>query len=121
MPEPSVAEMYAEAQRLSTLIDEGVEALGRIATAYANAEAAYRKGKAAAWLRAPEGMLAKEKEAWVDAETAQLRAERDVAEAMKQGGLEALRSRRGQLSAIQTFANAHREEAAFARTGPVAA
>lgn len=121
MPEPTVAEMYAEAQRLSKLIDEGIDGLGRVATAYANAEAAYRKAKATAWVNAPDGMLAKEKEAWVDAETADLRAARDIAEAMKQGGLEALRSRRGQLSAVQTFANAHREEAGLARTGPVAA
>lgn len=119
--EPTVASMYAEAMRLSELIDEGVAALGRIATEYAEAEAAYRRAKSIAWVDAPADMLAKEREAWVDAKTAEERQRRDIAEAMKQGGLEALRSRRGQLSAIQTFANAHREEAAFVRTGPAVA
>lgn len=121
MTEPTVSEMYAEAQRFSALIDQGLAAMRDQATAYADAEAAYRKGKSTAWARAPHDMLAKEREAWVDAETADLRHTRDVAAAMRQTALEAVRSRRGQLSSVQTFANAHREEAAFARTGPVAA
>lgn len=118
MPEPTVSEMYAEASRLSALIDQGLSAMREHATSYADAEAAYRKAKAKAWVDAPDGMLAKEKEAWVDSTTADLRRTRDVAEAMKQAALEAVRSRRSQLSAVQTFANAHREEAGLARTGP---
>lgn len=61
---------------------------------------------------------AKAKEAWVDAESADLRLTRDLAEAEKLAALEALRSRRQQLSSIQTIVNAERVEAEFARVGP---
>ena len=119
---PTTAEMYAEAQRFSAGIDHALETLREYVQEYAAAEAAYRKAKAQAWARAKTmDMLAKEKEAWVDAETADLRYARDLADGMKQGALEAVRSRRAQLSSVQTFANVERAEMELARTGPVAA
>lgn len=125
---PSTSEMFERAMHFSTLIDQGIAAMRELAESYAQAEADYRQAKSEAWVRCPNddaGVKAGEREwtaarreAWVDAQCAGLRYKRDLAEAMKQSALEAVRSRRGQLSAVQTFANAEREEAAFARTGP---
>lgn len=115
----SIHDAFAEAMRLSGLIDQGIDALKRHAEGLARAEQAYRRGKAQAWARAAGmDMLAKEKEAWVDAESADLRYQRDLEDGMRQAALEAVRSRRTQVSALQTLVNAEREGAAFARTGP---
>lgn len=118
---PSTSEMYAQAQHFSQLIDAGIASLRDFAQKYADAEAAYRQGKAEAWVRCPRDeagerdWTAARREAWVDAQTAELRRERDLAEAMKQAALEAVRSRRAQLSSVQTFANAERAEMELAR------
>lgn len=132
MTEPvTTAEMFREALRFSGLIDRGIAELRTQSVAVADAEQNYRKAKAEAWVKCPidahdvprgeREWTAARREAWVDAETAELRRKRDIADAMRSAALEAVRARRTQLSAIQTFANAEREEAAFARTGPVAA
>lgn len=116
----NTAEALTEANRLSRLIDAAIEGLKNTTVEFATAEREYRKSKAEAWLRAkPEDMLAKEKEAWVDAETSDLRYRRDLADGMRQAALEAVRSRRAQLSALQTFLNAEKAEAEFARTGSI--
>lgn len=125
---PTTADMYARAMHFSELIDAGIAAMRDLSEKYAQAEADYRKAKAEKWVQCPNddaGVKAGEREwtaarreAWVNAQTADLRYQRDLAEAMKQSALEAVRSRRAQLSAIQTFANAERAEAEFARTGP---
>lgn len=103
--------------RLSRLLDSGLTALRDQATEFAEAEREYRRGKGQAWLVAPEGTVAV-REAWVNENTADLRYRRDLAEGMRQAALEAVRSRRAQISALQTWLNAEKEEAAFARTGP---
>lgn len=106
-----------EAERFSRLIDAAIEALKNTTVEFAEAERDYRKAKSKAWVQAKTAdMLAKEKEAWVDAETADLRFRRDLADGMRSAAMEAVRSRRAQLSAIQTFVNAERAEAEFART-----
>lgn len=120
-------EAFAEANRLSRLIDAAIEALKNTSVEFARAEADYRKAKAESWVRCPNdeaGVRAGEREwtaarreAWVDAETADLRYKRDLADGMRQAALEAARSRRAQLSALQTFLNAEKAEADFARTG----
>lgn len=85
----------------------------------AEAERDYRKARSRAWVEsASAAKLSKHREAWVDAETADARHERDLAEAMWRHGLERERAIRAEISALQTLANAEREEAAFARTGP---
>jgi hypothetical protein len=110
----ALSDMITEARRLSTLIDRGVEALRSSAQDLAEAENEYRKARAAAWVAA-EGSLAREIEANVDALTADLRMRRDIAEGQRQAALEALRSRRTQLSALQSILAASRSEMELAR------
>lgn len=127
---PTVAEMYAQAMHFSTLIDQGLAAMREYAERYAQTEADYRKAKSEAWIRCPvddpsvkaseREWTAARREAWVDAQCADLRQARDLADAMRTAAIESVRSRRAQLSAVQTFANAHREEAGLARTGVAA-
>jgi hypothetical protein len=111
----NLSELTDELLRLSRLIDSGLTALRDQAVEYSTAEHDYRMARAQAWVQAPDGTVP-EREAWVDGHTAPQRKRRDLAEHMRQAALEAVRSRRGQLSAIQTLANAHRAEAEFVRT-----
>ena len=104
----TLLELMAEVRRLSDKIDAGVTELNRSAIASANAEWTYRKAKAVAW-QSIEG-TAKEREALVDSATADERRVRDLAEAGRQASLEALRSRRQQLSACQTLVSAIKVE-----------
>jgi hypothetical protein len=120
------AELRTEAFRLSGLIDQGVTALREQSKALAQAERNYRRAKSEAWVRCPNDphdrkgsereWTAARREAWVDAECADLRYERDLAEGVRQAALEAVRSRRTQLSALQSLLAADREEAGLART-----
>jgi|AntDeeMinimDraft_6_1070357.scaffolds.fasta_scaffold16471_3 hypothetical protein len=117
-----------ELRRLSRLIDGGIEALRDQAHALAEAENSYRRSKAEAWLRCPTDepgvksgereWTAARREAWVNAETGDLRMARDIAEGVRQAALEAVRARRTQMSALQSLLAADRAEAEFARTGP---
>jgi hypothetical protein len=110
------ARLHDEFVRLSRLIDNGVDALRKAGEDVAQAEHDYRLARAIAWPKT-DG-TAKEREDQVNALTAPDRRARDLAESHRLAVLEALRSRRQQLSALQTLSNADREEAAFARTGP---
>lgn len=112
-----VGDLTQEMLRLSRLVDQGVTALIDQARELAEAEHDYRLLKAQAWLAAPEGTVP-EREAWVDGQCAQARRRRDLADGMRVAALEALRSRRTQLSALQSVLAAHRAEAEFARTDP---
>lgn len=113
-PETPLQVLSQEARRLSGLIDKGVIALHEAAQSVAHAEHAYRQAKAKAWLEA-EGDLAREREAAVDALTADLRLARDLSEGARQAAIEALRSRRQQLSALQSILHATRSEMEMAR------
>lgn len=106
-----------EIDRLSNLIDEGISALVQSARDVAQAEFDYRKSKAQAWLEAPQGTVPV-REAWVEAQTAELRRTLDIAEGMRQASLEAVRSRRQQLSAVQSLLAASKADADFHRTRP---
>ena len=110
------AEVSAEMRRLSRLIDQGLAALRDQSRELADAESEYRQAKAAAWLTV-EGTVS-EREAAVNGKTAGERHRRDLADGMRRAALEAVRSRRTQVSALQSLLAADREEAAFARTGP---
>lgn len=124
----SLTEARDEMRRLSRLIDQGVDRLRKESSAVAETEMAYRRAKAEAWARCPNDdpsvkagereWTAARRESWVNADTAELRRDRDLAEALRDAAREALRSRRTQLSAWQTLVNAHEAEARFARTGP---
>jgi hypothetical protein len=113
-------EAAKEMRRLSHLLDAGLELLREAPVKLAEAEMALRKARARAWVERTEG-TAKEREHQVDADTAQLRYEADIAEGLRRAALEAVRARQTQISALQSLLNAHRAEAEFARTGPEAA
>ena len=107
----------AEMERLSGLIDKGIAALTQHAQEMAQAEHDYRKAKAVAWTQAPPGTVPV-REAWVESETAEHRLRLDMAEGMRLAALESIRSRRQQLSALQSMLAAVKSEMDFARTGP---
>lgn len=106
--------LTAEAWRLSQLLDKGIAALREAGVAYAEAEHAYRSAKAMAYLETESGTVA-EREAHVYAIMGEHRRTRDLADGQKVAALEAVRSRRAQLSALQTLISAHRAEVELAR------
>lgn len=108
-------EMVEEMLRLSKLLDDALEFLKRQTVEYAKAEDAYRMLKAEAFLKA-SGTVA-DRNASADLLTSQQRQAAHLTDGMRQAALEAVRSRRAQLSALQTIANGARAEAEFARTG----
>lgn len=109
----------SEMVRLSGLLDDALSYMRRQTVELANAEEAYRQEKAAAWLRVErESTTAAEREALVNGTTAGARKARDLAEGMRQAALEAVRSRRTQISAMQSLLNADRAEAEIANYGP---
>lgn len=111
----------AEMNRLSGLLDDALAYMRRQTVELANAEETYRQDKAAAWLRVDrEGTTAAEREAIVNGVTAEARKARDLAEGMRQAALEAVRSRRTQISALQSLLNADRAEAEISNYGPEA-
>lgn len=106
--------LTAEAWRLSQLLDKGLAALREAGVAYAEAEHQYRSAKAMAYLETESGTVA-EREAHVYAIMGEHRRTRDLADGQKVAALEAVRSRRAQLSALQTLIAAHRAEVELAR------
>jgi len=106
--------LTAEAWRLSQLLDKGIMALRDAAVAYAEAEHEYRSQNAMAYLETESGTVA-EREAHVYALVGDYRRRRDLADGQKLAALEAVRSRRAQLSAVQSILSAHRAEAELAR------
>lgn len=118
-----LSDAASEGDRLSALIDKGLEALRTFATQAAHAERSYRHAKAAAWVETPHEsggrkLTAVEREAMVNSTTADERFARDLAVGMERAALESVRSRRAQLSHSQTMLNADRAEAELARVGP---
>lgn len=112
----TLSEMAEEMRRLTRLLDSGLEVYREAPESEASKERDYRKLRARRWVDA-EG-TAKQKEDWVDGETADARYERDVAKGLVLVARESVRSRQAQLSALQTLVNAHRAEAEFSRTAP---
>ena len=105
--------LTAEAWRLSGLLDRGVSALREAAVAYAEAEHDYRRAKAEAYLTTV-GTVA-EREAQTYGLVGDARRARDLADGARLAALEAVRSRRTQLSALQSLLAAHRSETELAR------
>lgn len=116
----NLPELADEMSRLSRLIDQGLTALRDQSRELAQAENEYRKQKSVAWMQAPAGTVP-ERTAWVESQTADLRMRRDLADGLRTAALEAVRSRRTQVSALQSLLAAHREEAGLARYSPEAA
>jgi hypothetical protein len=106
--------LTAEAWRLSQLLDKGIMALRDAGIAYADAEHEYRSQNAMAYLETESGTVA-EREAHVYALVGDFRRRRDLADGQKLAALEAVRSRRAQLSAVQSILSAYRAEVELAR------
>lgn len=109
--------MSEEMLRLSHLIDKGIIALAEAGQESAEADHILSKAVATAWSVAPKASVP-ERKAWVDAETAVEKKAYDLAESKKYTALEAIRSRRTQMSALQSLMAAHRAEAEFVRHSP---
>lgn len=115
----SLGDYEDEMRRLSGRLDEALEELRQQAFEKAHKEALYRQARAEAWTRySMMPFLAKEKEALVDAEVRHEAEARDIAVALAQAALESVRSRRAQISALQSLLAGHRAEAELARFGP---
>ena len=110
-------ELVDEMVRLSHLLDDALEFLKRQVAEYAAAEDAYRMAHALAFLEAPG--IGPARKAQADRQTSEQRRRAHLAEGMRQAGLEAVRSRRAQISALQSLLNVVRAEAEFSRTGPL--
>ncbi len=107
-----------EVRRLSALLDKAITVLREAGRDHAEAEHAYRLQRGQAWaLTSGRGLVVAEREAQVDADTADARLVRDLAASLEKSALEAVRARRQQLSALQSLLAGVREETAFARTG----
>jgi hypothetical protein len=106
--------LTAEAWRLSQLLDKGIVALREAGVAFADAEHQYRAASAMAYLETESGTVA-EREAHVYALVGEHRRTRDLADGQRVAALEAVRSRRSQLSALQSVIAAHRAESELAR------
>lgn len=115
MPDVHMGEMVAEVRRISDLIDRGIAALREASSEYAETEHAYRQARAKAFLAA-KGTVP-ERESFVELRCGDLRHARDVSEGLRSAALESVRSRRAQLSALQSLLAASRAEAEYARTG----
>lgn len=92
----NVTEAQRELARLSALLDDGLENAKGFVIETAEAEHAYRKQKSIAWATCPNDKPgtkladrewpAARREAWVDAEVADHKKSRDIAEGMSKVG-----------------------------------
>jgi hypothetical protein len=110
-------ELIREGRRLSGLLDESLRELVLEVHRASTAEREYRKLQCAPIPQAPAGTVI-ERKAWLDSECADSRYTRDLADGLRQAALETVRSRRAQLSLLQSLLAGEREEMALARTGP---
>lgn len=116
MREISTQSIVAEMSRLSRLLEARTEELHASAVEKAEADAAYKLALARAYLEA-EGPV-REREAQAELTTNKARLAAGIAEGIDRANLEAVRSLRQQLSAVQSAANANRAEAEIAGKGP---
>ena len=109
-----------ERKTLNELIAKGVKYLREMNVTAAVTEETYRKGRGATWatVKSEGDRTAKHMEDEVDARTAGLRRERDIAAGEVRAAMEVIRLRRQQLSAWQTDQNADGEEFDHAMYGP---
>lgn len=124
---PSPGELVAELGRLSQEVDRALRFVREQAEHYAKAEDAYRMARAKLQLEAEAGLrehhgidkpTVDEKRAYVDLNTSKERVAAHLADGLLKAGFEAVKSRRAQLSALQSASNAVRAELELSRTGP---
>jgi hypothetical protein len=109
--------IWREMGRLSITLDEALSELRKRAVKAAELDTEYKKRMAECYLLAA-GDTVKEREAHATIETAKLALDARIAAALERSAIEAVRSKRQQLSALQTIASAHKAEAEFTRTAP---
>lgn len=111
----SLPDLTSRGHQLSKALNDALAEHREQSVKAAEAERTYRKTKAECWARSKgQDMLAKEREAWVDAESADERYDRDLATALAQSGRLAIEARRAQISLLQSELAAHRAEAELA-------
>lgn len=108
--------LMKEMWRLSDEIEAGLTHLREVSHAYAVAEHEYRQARSHAWMKT-HGTVS-DREAQVEIRCGNQRHERDLTDNLRTAAMEVLRSRRAQLSALQSLMGAMRAEAEFVRTGP---
>ena len=103
-------EIGQEARRLRDLLGNGLTAFREQSVAQAAAERDYRKAKAEAWARRAGEGLAAERAANVDADTADLRYVRDLADALARSARLAVQVRLSELDFLRSEFAALRED-----------
>lgn len=104
----TLQDLTQEMLRLSLLLDQMQEELVQRSREWAKAERDYRLSRAMAY-KSASGTVA-ERQATVDAATIDQMHKAHESDVLRQASLEAVRNVRAQLSAIQSVANAVREE-----------
>jgi hypothetical protein len=103
-------EIGRQAKDLRALLGNGLKAFREQSVAQAVAERDYRKAKAEAWTRRAGEGLAAERAARVDADTADLRYERDLADALARSARMAVQVRLAELDFLRSEFSALRED-----------
>lgn len=104
-------------EELSRRIDEGIRELSAASIEVAESQHELRKSRAIAWVEAPPGTVPV-REAWVEAKTADEEKRHELAEGRKITAIEALRSRRQQMSAVQSLMKTDQIDFEDARYSP---
>ena len=117
MTDYTLRELQDEMIHLSRQLDKGIDFLREQAAIYAHAEDTYRLARARAYLDS-EGTV-DVRRSITDLATSKERVDAHLAEGLKQAAVEAVRSRRQQISALQSLVSANKAEAEFTRTRPV--
>lgn len=113
---PSLHELIRELDKRCQMVDAAVLFLTEQSVLWAEAEHEYRKHKATAILEV-SGTV-QEREAQAEQKIGRFRYERDKTLALKEAAMESLRSRRAQLSAVQSICNAVKAEMELGGKGP---
>ena len=109
---PNLSELVQEMLTRSAMLDEAIRELKEQTAAWAQHEHNYRKARASVYLET-EGTVGT-REALTAKATLQQWKDAHLAEGLKVAALESVRSRRAQLSAVQSIANAVKAEAMLA-------
>jgi hypothetical protein len=104
------ADIIRQARELRDLLGRGLTAFREQSAALAEAEREYRKAKAGAWARRAGEGLAQERAANVDADTADLRYARDLADAQAKAARLAVQVRLAELDFLRSEFSALRED-----------
>lgn len=102
--------LYNEYIRLGDLLDNAIADLYQMGRVWAEKNHRYRIAKSAAILQIREGKNKDEREAKAGPLYEKEKFESELAEAMKEAAVEAVRGRRTQLSALQTLMASRRSE-----------